>query len=484
MNRRVAVFFSMVVLLNLIYNALLPLHFDEAYYWVWSKHLQLSYFDHPPMIAWLIRMVTFWADSEWIIRLVPLVCSSLTGLGIWRMAADLFDCKVADKALLLFALSPLAQLGFSLATPDAPLILGWTFGLLFAGRAIFGPNRRYYYLAGLAGGFALLSKYTAVLLLPGLFGFLIFSAYRSELRRKEPWLAIGLACLTFVPVIVWNSGHGWSSFLFQLNHGFAGQRTLNPQTFFEYLGVHAVGLGPVFFLLFLYLLFWHLRTILADEKQSFLLWPCLTVLFFFGYAALFKRAEGNWAAPAYVSGVVLLARWLKLPPYVRIYKIGIVMGVALTMLLKTPELFDFLPAKVVMKRQVLGYDELFQGAGAYLQPPRQVLAADYKLASLAWYYLPGQPEVQVLTPSRFSQYTYWRQGRIGPAGSDAIYFGYETELAALTELFEQVTPLPPLMYQGRYISRTIQVYDCRGFRPTAALWSSRPPFGLAPWPFR
>ena len=106
MKRPVAVFFAAVILFNLLYNMTLPLHFDEAYYWVWSKHPQLSYFDHSPMIAWLIKLATALADDEWLIRLVPLGCAALTGMFIWRMAAELFDPSTADRALLIFLLWP------------------------------------------------------------------------------------------------------------------------------------------------------------------------------------------------------------------------------------------------------------------------------------------------------------------------------------------------------------------------------------------
>ena len=283
MKRPICVFFAAIILFNLLYNMTLPLHFDEAYYWVWSKHPQLSYFDHPPMIAWLIRLTTIFADAEWLIRLVPLGCAALTGIFIWRMAAELFDVGVADRALLIFLLSPLAQIGFSLATPDAPLILGWAWALWCLQRALFGNCRQYYYLAGVAAGFALLSKYTAVLLLPGVLGFLLFSAYRRQLGTREVWLAIGTALLVFSPVLSWNFRHDWVSFQFQLNHGFASAQALNSGNFFEYLGVQAVGLNPLFFFLLLFVILRSWRTILADEKQAFLLWPCLTVLVFCAY---------------------------------------------------------------------------------------------------------------------------------------------------------------------------------------------------------
>jgi undecaprenyl-diphosphatase len=317
----------------------------------------------------------------------------------------------------------------------------------------------------LAAGFALLSKYTAVLLLPGIAGFLLFSAYRRLLCDRALWCAIGIAFLVFSPVLSWNYRHEWASFQFQLNHGFASAQTINPGSVFEYLGVQSVALNPLFFCLLLVILFRYGREILADEKQAFLLWPCLTVLLFFAYAALFKRVEANWAAPAYVTGIVLVARWFDGLRHRTIYRAGIALGIALILLLKLPEAFGFLPAKLVMKRQVLGYDAMFQSAGPYLAAGELVIAADYKLASLATYYLPGQPTVTVLTPSRTSQYDYWRQSLPIQPGADAVFFGYTEQKAALERLFVEVSPLPPLSYSDRYIERSLQVFRCLGFKP-------------------
>lgn len=469
MNRRLIIFFATMVFANLVLNFILPLHFDEAYYWVWSIHPQLSYFDHPPMIAWLIRIATVFGDSEWQIRLVPLVCSALTGMGIWRLAKVMFDAAVAQKALLLFLLSPLAQMGFTLATPDAPLILGWMAVVFFAYQAIFTANKDCYYAAGVAAGFALLSKYTGILLLPSLLLFLIFSPHFRELRRKEFLWGISLSVVVFLPVIFWNAGHDWASFRFQLGHGLDGERLLNFSTFFEYLGVQAVALNPVFFLFLIYLIVRHFRSILADSRQAFLLWPCIVVLGFFGYAALFKKVEGNWAAPAYVTGIILMAKWLELPRYATLYKGGIACGIVLVLLLKIPELFGFLPPQLIMKRQVLGYDRMFKDGAQYIGNETLILASDYKLASLAWYYLPGRPTVQVITPARISQFDYWRTELRIPAGSDAIFFGNKEQAAALDNFFTEVEPLPPLSYKDQYISREISVFQCRGFKVIAGL---------------
>ncbi len=40
--------------INILQAAFLELHFDEAYYWLYSRNLDWGYFDHPPLVAVLI----------------------------------------------------------------------------------------------------------------------------------------------------------------------------------------------------------------------------------------------------------------------------------------------------------------------------------------------------------------------------------------------------------------------------------------------
>src|SRR5437764_10937128 len=55
----------------------LPLSFDEAYFWLWSKRLALSYFEHPPLIAIAIRAGTaLLGDTELGVRLASLCASA------------------------------------------------------------------------------------------------------------------------------------------------------------------------------------------------------------------------------------------------------------------------------------------------------------------------------------------------------------------------------------------------------------------------
>ena len=99
-NKYVFLFF--IIVINLLYNFSLPLHPDEAYYWVWSQNLQLSYYDHPPMVAYLIKLFTMFSDSEWTIRLVSVTATSSAAWMIYLLARKMFSVKVAELSFYCF----------------------------------------------------------------------------------------------------------------------------------------------------------------------------------------------------------------------------------------------------------------------------------------------------------------------------------------------------------------------------------------------
>src|SRR5579871_5953924 len=102
--------------------ARLPLSADEAYHWLWSKHLAAGYFDHPPMIAWLIRAGTaLFGDTPFGVRVAGVVLSLPASWFVWRAAAAILkDEDRAAFAALLFNLTLMASVELLAATPDMP----------------------------------------------------------------------------------------------------------------------------------------------------------------------------------------------------------------------------------------------------------------------------------------------------------------------------------------------------------------------------
>ena len=208
-----------LVALRLVAAAFTPITFDEAYYWMWSKHLAGGYYDHPPMVAVVIRLGTLIAgDTEFGVRLVSILLALPMSWAIYQAAAILFGSRrVAASSAILLNITLMAAVGTMIVTPDAPLLVASSL-LLFALAKVLQTGRGVWWLAvGAAAGCALLSKYTALFFGPAI---LIWLVAVPKLRHWliSPWLYLGglVALLLFAPVILWNAGHHWVSFIKQM----------------------------------------------------------------------------------------------------------------------------------------------------------------------------------------------------------------------------------------------------------------------------
>src|SRR3981189_3380281 len=118
-----------LVVLRLVAAAWTPLTFDEAYYWMWSKHLAGGYYDHPPMVAYVIRAGTMIAgDTELGVRLVSILLALPMSYAIYPAAPTLFGgARVAATSAILLNVTLMAAVGTLIVTPDAPLLVASSF---------------------------------------------------------------------------------------------------------------------------------------------------------------------------------------------------------------------------------------------------------------------------------------------------------------------------------------------------------------------
>src|SRR6202030_3398797 len=114
-----------LVVLRLVAAAFTPLTFDEAYYWMWSKALAGGFYDHPPMVALVIRAGTLIAgDTELGVRLVSILLALPMSFAVYRTSAILFGGqRVAATATILLNVTLMAAVGTLIVTPDAPLLV-------------------------------------------------------------------------------------------------------------------------------------------------------------------------------------------------------------------------------------------------------------------------------------------------------------------------------------------------------------------------
>src|SRR5437762_2364971 len=307
--RNTAVTILALVALRLGAAAWTPLTFDEAYYWMWSKHLAGGYYDHPPGVAAVIRLGTLIAgDSEIGVRLVSILLALPMSWAIFRAASILFgDLRVATTATILLNVSLMVAVGTLIVTPDAPLLVASSFVLFFLAKVLETGRGAWWLAVGAAVGTALLSKYTALFFGPAI---LIWLVIVPKLRHwlVSPWLYLGgmVALALFAPVILWNAEHHWVSFIKQM--GRARIEDFRPAFIAELIPTQIAFATPLVWMLGamgLYALFQRRAGALAARALvSTMFW---TIVAYFVWHSLHARVEANWFAPVYPAFVMAAA---------------------------------------------------------------------------------------------------------------------------------------------------------------------------------
>jgi 4-amino-4-deoxy-L-arabinose transferase-like glycosyltransferase len=297
-------------LARLAFAAALGLGIDESYMVAAGRKLQISYFDHPPIawwMAWGMAHLTG-SDSAVIVRLPFIALFALTTWLMYRVTSALFDPEAGLWAAMILNVAPV--LGITAGTwvlPDGPLfatLLGTVLCLVPAlrseGRAAWG----WWLATGGCAGLALCSKYSALLTLSGVAAFLATEpGGRRWLRQPHPYLAGLIALMVFLPVLIWNAGHGWISFLFQ---GGRAAGSLHPFGPILALAGQSAFLLPWIWAPLAWCGFLALRRGPRDAERWLLVCLAAPPILLFTVAALWGNALFHWAAPGYLMLLPLL----------------------------------------------------------------------------------------------------------------------------------------------------------------------------------
>jgi 4-amino-4-deoxy-L-arabinose transferase-like glycosyltransferase len=280
---------------------------DEAHYLLYSRKLAWGYFDHPPMVAFLAALTTFFGDNVFFVRLGPIICTGLSLILLRFLALVLYkDERVAFWSALLLHLMPYQQALMVGLLPDATLNLFWCGTLLAVWQAMKTGRWWLWVLTGLMFGGALLSKYHAVLLALCLLGYLITSSeHRYWLRKFQPWAAVTIGLMVFAPNIVWNARHDWISYSYQLGQG-SGDG-LSPEDFLAAVGGQFGAWSPLIFGLLMAAGIAILRQRKISSSDRFVIWTSIPIFVFFCLAGLTTKILPHWTTVGWWTGSIAVA---------------------------------------------------------------------------------------------------------------------------------------------------------------------------------
>ncbi|MFL6624755.1 MAG: ArnT family glycosyltransferase [Sulfurifustis sp.] len=383
-----------------LYYAGPPLDVEEAYYFAWSRHLDVGYYSKPPMIAWLIRFATaLCGDSEFCLRLPALLLYPAAVWFVFLTARRLFDKRIGVIAAISFATLPMVTASSWLITTDVPLIFFWSAGLYFFVRAL-AENRWSDWLAmGAATGLGLMSKFTMALFGVGVLACLVVDgSARAHLGNPRSYAALFIAVLILLPNIVWNAAHDFPTVRHTAELAQLNRDLVHPLHLLGFIAGQFAVFGPVLLALWA-VLSAGVREGFTDARQRVLVFFAAPLLLLMTVLSLLSRAHLNWAAPAYVAAAISVAA-LALPRRPRWLAAAVAVNlIAAPLIYHHRELLIAAGADDSARTDAFyrsrGWQELALAVGTYIQawPSARLLADDrYTLAELVYYLKPRRDD--------------------------------------------------------------------------------------------
>ena len=323
---------------------------QDAYYYLYGQNLSLSYFDHPGMIGYILRLFTdVFGQSVFVVKFADFVITSFTILSFYKLASYFLSKQKLQRAIVLLVSTIFVSILSFNSTPDVPLLLFWTLSLICLYKAIFENKKLFWILGGIAMGLAFNSKYTALLLQIGLILFVVFSnKYRKLLLSPWLWISLIISVAVTFPVWYWNYQHEFASFAFQ-----SSERTnsiskfkISPDYFFGAIGHQMFLLLPVLFLIFITFTYKYIKRALLkfripQAKTLFLLAFFIpTFVGFFSLTPIYW-VKLNWMMPSYITGIILAGMFINK----RLLKIQIIFSIVFHVLVSLQILFYLVPIK-------------------------------------------------------------------------------------------------------------------------------------------
>ena len=481
---------SGILLLPTLFRLLLIGRFDlgndEAHYFMYAVHPALSYFDHPLMVALLIRTgMALFGTTAFGVRVFAPVLFFLSSAILMMIALFLAPRRrvVLWTLFLVNAIPLFGYLGSMLMLPDAPLSVFWLLYLLVAlvlfiryDRLSRGTRIQGWILLGSLLGLALLSKYNGILLAPATFFFLLSTPeLRFLLRTPAPYLALILGFLVAAPLFLWNLQNGGASFLFQATHGLGGGFHFGWVPFYQMVFGQIGYVSPILFFVIVGAL-WSLSrkgsSILhlpvSSLKVSFLLWFSLFPLLFFNLIGLFHPILPHWPAMGYLAALPLLGLIAGNRPESRA-PVWVVRGAWLGILLSLLVTFQLffrpivlparLPLWVDITNDLFGFRRLAGTIRAEMARHPELITTPFFFAAqhfntadeLAFYL--GRPYHTICLSHGLTQFDFWTDPHrmIGSNGLFVSTDKYRVDPSVYYPrgTFDRVIPLSPLVILRR-----------------------------------
>ncbi len=303
----------------MIVAATLELGNDEAYYQAYAQHLQWNYFDHPPMVALLIRFSTLnlFLTHEFFVRLGSIICAAAGTWMIYKIGSLIRNEQTGLIAAILYSTSFYSSVIAGIfILPDSPQVVFWLLSMysmicILKSEVVIGKRNLYFILLGVSTGLCIMSKVHGVFLCLGFGAYLIFHR-RDIFKSPILWVSVLISIIIISPIFFWNLNNHFVTYTYhQSRIGFLGGSVDLSRLLQQVLGSVFYS-NPVNFIIYtltLYALFKH-RYLNPPNIYPLLLWLSFPLIIVLLITSVFNDTLPHWSGPAYLSLMLLAACWL------------------------------------------------------------------------------------------------------------------------------------------------------------------------------
>ncbi|WP_459743137.1 glycosyltransferase family 39 protein [Polaribacter sp. OB-PA-B3] len=471
--------FQLFRILLLPFMGLMP---QDAYYYLYGQNLSLSYFDHPGMIGYILRIFTdIFGTSIFAVKFADFFITSLTILSFYKLASYFLSKQKLERAFVLLASTIFISILSFNSTPDVPLLLFWSLSLISLYKAIFESKKWHWIFAGLAMGLAFNSKYTAILLQFGLFAFLLFSnKYRKLLLSPWLWFSIIISVAVTFPVWYWNYQNEFASFAFQSSERTSSitEFKVSPNYFFGAIGHQMFLLLPVLFLIFITFTIKYVKRAVTkfkipQAKTLFLLAFFIPTFLGFFLLTPIYWVKLNWMMPSYITGVIIAGMFINK----KLLKIQLIFSIVFHLLVSLQIIFYLVPIK--SDDTWVGWKELAAQTEKLKEQYTDVFVFsndNYKTSAALNFFMDDKVYAQNIIGLPALHFDYLGDNLNDLKGKNAIFidsdkrFKDKNKLGKIDSLlianFKNVTELEPIIIKiNNKESRKFWIFYCTDYQP-------------------
>ena len=324
---------GLVLSINLIQSYFTPLIFDEAYYWHYAQELAWGYFDHPPMVAFMIKLGSFLFGGELGVRFVSCLLSAGTFIVIWGC---IDNSKKKDYVIpffvLMFSMALLNAYGF-FTLPDTPLLFFASLLLYTYKNFLSDTSIKWAVLMGIIMACLMYSKYNAAIII-----ILILLSNLKLLVNKYAWLSIVVALFCYIPHFIWLYQNDFVTISYHLF-----DRPNSPYKFEKYTLGFFVNLVSIFGLTFPWIYISLFKTRASDTFTKALLYLVYGTLLFFFISSFNRRVQTQWIIVIAIPLAIITFRYMMKNGSVNrwVYRIGLV-NIAIILYLRVGLVYEAL----------------------------------------------------------------------------------------------------------------------------------------------